>query len=181
MSTMTDQKVDVNVNVMEKSITYISNSLFQLFLRITNGRNLPPDYITSNRDILEKGFFTWCSEQSLKSVHLEIISPDSARAVERWDIALSYSSDPDSEVKKTPVSQIADVCKKLKGLPRGSQYRILVQTEPWASRVNGWSETSFKPFKEKSMKNFSGFGYGHIHGKLYYREGSWNSEEKYIE
>ena len=124
MSTMTDQKVDVRVDVFTKSVTYIVNCIFQVFLRISNLRDLPAKYIITNRSIIENGLFCWNSERSLKSGHLEIISPDGSRVLERWDISLSYSDSPNEEVKKPPVDQIADFCKNLKKLPKLKRKKV---------------------------------------------------------
>ena len=173
MSTMTEQKVNVSVNLMEKSVTYMSNTLFQIKFKIAQGRGLSPDYLVQNREILENGFFAWLSEQTLLSVHFEVIAPDGSKALERWDLSFDYRADPDETVEKPPVQQIEEACRKLRSLPPGTNYRILVETKPEASEVQGWHETEFLPFAEKSNQEFSNWGYGHIFGKLWYREGTW--------
>jgi len=173
MGAITKQRVQVSVNVMTKSVTYMANTLFQLAFRIAKERGLSPDYITANRDMLERAFFTWLAEQSLQSLHVEIVSPDGSRALERWDVSFDYSADPDPEVRKPPVEELARVCKKLRSLPRGTYYRILVQTKPGASKVAGWQQTAFKPFTATREQALSGWGYGHVGAKLWYREGTW--------
>ena len=59
MSTIVRQSTDVVVNITEKTITYIVNTMFQMFLRISCERKLGPAYITRNREIIENGLFVW--------------------------------------------------------------------------------------------------------------------------
>lgn len=176
MGALLKQKVDVSVNVMQKSVTFMVNTLFNLMFRITNARGLRPDYITANREIIENGFFIWLSEQTLESLHLEIISPDSSRALERWDVSFDYSAEPDPEVRKLPVEEIAAIRNRLRSLPRGTYYRIVVHTKPEASKVEGWHPTMMKPFAMAREEAFPEWGYGHIGGKLFYREGKWDGK-----
>jgi len=173
MGAITKQRVEVSVNVMERSVTYMANTLFQLAFKIARERGLPPDYITANRDILERGFFTWLAEQTLQSLHFEIVSPDSRKALERWDVSFDYSADPDPDVRKPPIEELASVCKKLRSLPHGTYYRILVTTKPGASKVEGWYDTSFMPFTASRKEALPGWGYGNIGANLWYREGTW--------
>lgn len=173
MSTITKQRVEVAVNVMQKSVTYMANTLFQTVFRIARGRGLSPDYVTANRDVIERGFFTWLGEQTLESLHVEIIAQDGSKALERWDVTFDYSADPDQDVRKAPVEEVEGICQKLRALPQGTYYRLLVGTKPGASKVAGWQETTFKPFAATREEAFSGWGYGHIGAKLFYREGTW--------
>jgi hypothetical protein len=173
MATVTKQRVEVSVNVMEKSVTYMANTVFQLGYRIAKGRGLSPEYITRSRDILERGFFTWLAEQTLLSLHFEIISPEGAKALERWDVSFAYSASPNLEVRKPPVDEVERVCAKLRSLPPGTYYRVLVTTKPGASKVEGWNDASFLPFTQAKEQDLSGWGYGHIGAKLMYREGTW--------
>jgi len=173
MATITKQRVGVTVNVMEKSVTYMSNSLFQLGFKITKERGLSPDYLVDNRDILERGFFTWLSEQSLLSLHVEIISPDGKKALERWDLKFDYSAEPDMRVQKPPVEEVKEVSRRLRTLPEGVTYRIVVETKPDASDIEGWYETDFFPFSQTNESSLPGWGFGNIFGKLLIREGSW--------
>lgn len=173
MGNITGQQVEVSVNVMEKSVTYMANMLFQLAFKIAKERGLSPDYIVQRRDKLERGFFVWFAEQTLAELHIEVLAPDGLKALERWDMTFEYSSNPDMEVRKPPVEELADICKELRSLPPGAHYRIVVRLKPDASDVEGWHETEFKPFTAASEKAFSKWGYGNIGGKLMYRGGIW--------
>ena len=173
MRTMTKQKVEMKVNVFQKSVTYQVTTLFQVMFRITKARGLASSYITNNRDVLERGFFTWFSERMLETLYFEIVTEDGSKALERWEVNFDYSDNPDPEVRKPPIEQLESFCKKLRTLPRGTYYRILVQTKPGASEVEGWYPTSFKPFSQSNEKSFSGYGFGNIGAKLWYREGKW--------
>lgn len=173
MGTMTKQKVRVSVNVMTKSVNYVVNTIFLLAFRITKWRGLPPHYLASNRDIIERGLFTWLAEQTLEQLHIEVISPDSSRALERWDMAFIYSADPDPEVGQPAMGDVESLCRKLRALPPGTQYRLLVQTKPGASDVEGWRESQFLPFTAAREQDLTQWGYGNIQGRLMYREGTW--------
>ncbi|OVE78513.1 hypothetical protein BVY01_05240 [bacterium I07] len=173
MATTNKQKVEVGVNMMEKSITFMANTLFQMAFKIANARRLSPDYLVQNRELLESGFFTWFAEGMLESLHFEVLSPDGKKALERWDIYFSYSANPDPSVKKPPIGEIEEVAARLKALPPGTSYRIVIQTKPGASNVQGWQQTDFLSFDQKSEHAFSGWGYGHVDGTLFYREGTW--------
>jgi hypothetical protein len=177
MGTLVKEKVGVSVNVMEKSVTFMVNTLFNLMLRILNARGLRPDHIIGNREIIENGFFTWLAEETLERLHLEIIAPDGTKALERWDISFEYSAVPDLTVRKPPVEELAEIQKKLRSLPRGTCYRIVVHTKPGASPVKGWYPTTLKPFTAKREETFARWGYGHIGGQLYYREGTWDGKD----
>jgi hypothetical protein len=173
MAVLTKQRVEVSVNVMEKSVTYMANTLFQMAFRVAKDRGLPAELIVRNRDSLERGFFTWLAEQSLLSLHFEIVAPDGSKALERWDVSFDYSADPDLEVRKPPVEEIGDVCRRLRALPPGTWYRLIVHTKPDASKVDGWTPTTFKPFTASREEALPGWGFGHIGGKAFCREGTW--------
>ena len=96
MSTNVRQSTDVIVNVAERSVVYIANSLFQMFFRIAAERRLSPSYITEDREIIESGLFSWLGERSLQRAYLEVFLPG-----ERSALSAGISSSP------TPTSPVA--------------------------------------------------------------------------
>jgi len=68
MGTMVREKIDVGVNIVQRSITYMVNTTFQVLLEIIKRRNLRPDLLIRNRKVIEDGLFTWLAEQSLLSI-----------------------------------------------------------------------------------------------------------------
>jgi len=173
MATITQQQVRVSMNVLTMSVNYMVNTVMQLMLRIIKERGLSPKELIRDRDLLEDGLSTWLREQTLESLHVEVVSRRGEKALEIWTTVLEYRAEPDLQVRKPPVDQLATLCKKLRSLPSGTRYRILVSLRPGATEVPGWVDAEFRPFTQAREETLSGWGYGHIGGKLVYREGVW--------
>lgn len=171
MSTAVSQDVTVGVviDTFTKSVNFQVNMLMQLGLHLVKERGLSPRYIISQRATLEAGMFTWLTEQSLLGFSYEIYDPTNHVALERFDIDFVYSNEPDSSVRPLNRQKISDVCRKLTALPPGTEYRVIVQTAPGATDVEGWEPTEYLPLGESVDIEIGEHGYGNIGAKLIYR------------
>jgi len=163
--------IGVGANVMEKSVTYVCNTVIQLFFRILHKRGLDAGFLSSSLEVLENGLRTWLGEQKLKEMHLEVSLPHSSDALEDWKAIFEYYAEPDENVRKPPVEEVERICQELRALPAGAIYRIVAVTEPDASDVPGWIASSLKPLRDATERPFSGWGYGHVGAKFFYHGG----------
>ena len=171
MGTLVSERVDVSVNVMERSVTATSNWVFQLLLRIASLRGLPADYLLDKRQIVETGLFAWLAEQTLEGFSVEIWNPDSDEAIERFDFEFNYRAEADTKVRNPNMAKLEEFCHTLRGLPSNAQYRILVSTAPGATQVEGWYPGEFKPLHVDHEEQLSDHGFGFVGTKLVYRGG----------
>ena len=176
MSTIVRQSTDVVVNITEKTITYIVNTMFQMFLRISCERKLGPAYITRNREIIENGLFVWLGEQTLQWAYLEVFLEGENEAIERWDFQFTYAHTIEKVVRQPPVNEIGQLCAKLKTLPARARYRVVVYTAPGASKVPGWEPTELRTLNESASESVQGWSYGNIEVGLTYKGGRPNSQ-----
>lgn len=165
------QTTDVAVNVTERSVTYIANTVFQMLFRIANGRGLSPRYITENREVIENGLFTWLAEQSLQRACLEVYLPRARHALEQWEFEFSYVSDSVAGAEQPPIAELAELCARLKALPRRARYRVVVQTAPGATEVPGWEPTNLRSVGGSQSHELQAWGYGNIFAKVTFRGG----------
>lgn len=173
MTTRTRQRSKAVVNTFNKSVNYTVSCVFQELFETTKARGLKPDKIVNDRKVIENALFTWTSEKSLREIHLEVFIPGSDKALERWETIIEYSSDPKEEVEEVPVQKIRELCKKLKKLPGGADYRIVVCLAENASDIEGWASTNLRDMDEDFTSDVDGFGYGNIFSKIRYRKGKW--------
>jgi hypothetical protein len=76
------------------------------------------------------------------------------------------------EVKRAPTEELKRFSETLKSLPPGSIYRIMVSLTPDAKQLEGWTKITPKNINPTATKDFGGFGYGNIAGKLLYTGGT---------
>jgi hypothetical protein len=172
MSSVTRQATDVVVNIAERSVVFITNTMFQMLLRITSERNLGPRYITDHREDLENGLFVWLAEQSLRSAYLEIFIEGEDRALERWDFQFTYKLNADTATKHPPVGELSKLCSKLESLPAEARYLVVVITAQDASKVPGWGPTKLRVLNESSSESLEAWEYGNISVGVTYRGGT---------
>lgn len=171
MSTVAKQATEIAVNTVQKSVTYIANTMFQVFIRITSERHLGPGYITQNREIIENGLFVWLAEQTLEWACLEVFCPGIDQALERWDFQFSYVHTVQTELDRPPINGMTELCQKLRSLPTHAKYRIVVTTARGATEVPGWSPTKLRDLDESESQELEAWGYGNVSVKLTYKGG----------
>jgi len=165
--------VGVGVNIVEKSVTYVSNTVIQLLFRIAHKRGLDPSYIQGNLDVIEKGLRTWLSEQKLRALLLQVFVADKDDALENWETMFEYYADPKEEVRKPPVQEIEKACEGLAKLPPGATYRIFASLDPDATEVDGWVPGTPKSLVAALEKVFEDWGFGQVGAKVRYQGGNW--------
>jgi hypothetical protein len=169
MGTLVSEKVEIAVNVMQRSVNATANWLFQMAFKIANLRRLSPDYLIQKREIIESGLFVWLAEQKLEGLSIEIFDPNRNDAQERFDFHFEYHSSPDPTVREPNIARLEEFCRRLEALPPGMEYRVVVAVGPNASEVPGWYDYQFRPLLAARNEQLSDYGYGHIETHLIYR------------
>jgi hypothetical protein len=133
-----------------------------------------------NHEIIERGFRTWLTEEKLQKVHFELYDPDSDHAYEVGVVSLEYIADPREEVVKPPIDELEKLFQKLRKLPPGAKFRVVVTTAPGASEVEGWYPTTLRPLLGgvKEDIEVGSHGFGHVSGKTRYLIGNWDGQER---
>jgi hypothetical protein len=175
--------VKVVVDLLQKEITYTVNILLQMAYRIESGRGLSGEgYMSRTHEIIERGFRTWVTEQKLQSVHFEIYDPQSDKAYEVGNVYLTYIADPVEQVVKPPIEQLESLFTKLKKLPPGAQFRVVVHNAPGYSEVPGWYLTTLKDLMggvaEEIEVGDEKHGFGRMWGKVVYTIGNWGGKQQ---
>ena len=172
MATVVKDRVQVDTNIFTKSMNMVVNSVMEVLIEITYQRRLDPSFLLAVRKMLEDAFYIWLHERTLQALLLEISLPESANALEAWELAFSYQDDPDSEVKRAPTEELKRFAETLKSLPPGSDYRIMVFLAPEAKKLEGWVQATRKNINPTTEKRFDKFGYGNLAGELRYTSGT---------
>jgi hypothetical protein len=167
--------IEVDANILTKSVTMMVNSTMEIALEVVYGRNLDPSYLISRSNFLEESFWVWFQEETLEVVRLEIFPPEnpSTDAYERWDFPINYSDDPNPEVRRAPADDLKRFCESLNSLPPGATYRFVVGTAEGAKEIPGWTPTTLRALHPTNEMDFDETGYGYISGKVFYMGGTW--------
>ena len=172
MTVLVRDSVQVDTNIFTQSKNMVVNSVMETLIEITYQRKLDPASLLSVRKILEDALYIWLHERTLKGLLLEISLPESANALEDWELVFSYQDDPDTQVERAPTEELKRFGQTLKSLPPGSDYRILVSLAPGAKMLDGWGIATRKNINPTVEKHFDKFGYGELAGELRYTGGT---------
>lgn len=181
---MNTTMIKLEVNILQKSIVYMTNTLLQLGYRIEHGRGVAGGYMARYHEVIERGFRTWLTEEKLQVVHFEVFDRRSDKAYEVGQVSLEYTADPNEEdlvVKKPPIEQLETLFKRLRQLPPGAQFRVVATTAPGASEVVGWYPTTLRPLLggvKEDIDIGEGHGYGNVRGKTRYLIGNWDGQDR---
>jgi len=171
MAVLVRDNVQVETNIFTKSMNMVVNSVMEMLLEITFLRKLDPASLLAIRRRLEDALYIWLHERTLQGLLLEISLPESANALENWEVVFAYNDDPDSSVKRAPTEELKRFGEALKPLPPGTSYRVLAMVSPGAKRVPDWEPATLKNINPTIEKDFGNFGYGNIHGQMLFRSG----------
>ncbi|MBI2858128.1 MAG: hypothetical protein HYX90_03520 [Chloroflexi bacterium] len=172
---MSEVTVKVGVNLLEKSVTFMANTLLQMGYRIEHSRGLKPGYMSANHQVIEAGLRTWLAEQKLLSLHFQILDPQADAALEEWETVIEYTANPREELRKPPVEQLEGLTARLRSLPSSARFRLFVRLAPDASEVPGWVPGGLSPLQGSVSEDteVGEHGFGHVWGKTRYRSGTW--------
>jgi hypothetical protein len=173
MAVVVKDSVQIATNILIQSIHMVVNSVMEVFIETIYQRRLDPASLLAMRKLLEDGLYIWLHERTLLAVLLEVSLPESANALEQWEVVFAYSDDPTSEVKRAPTEELKRFSQTLKALPQGSAYRILVSLAPNAKSVPGWIPATRKNINPIVEQHFGNFGYGNLEGQMRYTSGTW--------
>lgn len=162
----------VEVNLITTSATAVTNMIFRVLLDIARERGLSSNYLADRREVIEKGLFTWLSEEAMKFLRFEVSFPDSNKALEVFELNFEYIANGNRELQKPDIQRLHEFCAALDALPQGAQYVIKVQNESWASQVEGWVPSTFKEV-DGGRRELTEFVYGSIAASVSYRRGNW--------
>ncbi|HXE74702.1 MAG TPA: hypothetical protein VNN18_03555 [Candidatus Xenobia bacterium] len=169
MATLVKEKVSVDVDILQRSVTYTVNTVFQTMFKVVGGRGLPSDYLIERRKVIEDGLFTWLTEQALFSLHVEVFKRGENKCIERWDFEFVYRAEPDEKVGRPPLEELEQFMSKLKSLPAGAQYGLLANLKAGYTEVPGWSPRELMELEATDEQRLNAWGYGNIGTTLIYR------------
>jgi hypothetical protein len=146
---------EIGVKIWTTAIIYVANEVMRVFFTILDQRGLSNSKLNSQKGVITNGLFTWITTRHLKAAFLEIYHPnDLNKAIERWDLGFVYEEPRENDSKfyedktsnqfKTYIEKISEVTAKLDSLPKGTEYRVVVNLEPGAPVVEGWQPTTLK-------------------------------------
>jgi len=171
------------MNVLEKSVTFLTNEILKMCYRIEFGRvgtGYTP-YTTSLHEVIERGIRTWLAEQKLLAVRFELFDPHRDQAYEVCLVDLTYTTEAkeDAVAVKAPIEQLEELFTKLEKLPPGAQFRIMAHNAKGYSKVEGWEPSTPKKLiggVKEEHKVGEAFGYGQIDGSTTYVISNWQKE-----
>jgi len=157
----------VGVKTWAMAINYVANEVFRVWLIILQQRGLANEHLLSQREVLNKGVFTWLLTRHLKRAILEVYQEGSSEAAERWDMIFTYA-DPNEEVRseeevdsiwETYLDEITPFMTRLSALPPGSVYRVVVDLHDEVAgqpppEVEGWSSTTLRNANDLQKHDF---------------------------
>lgn len=152
-------QTSIGVKVWTQSTIYVANEIQRALIEIPSMRGLDTGYMTSNLQIISKGLQTWICTRDLKRVHLEIFHPTTDKAVETWQMGLSYETSGTGKTNefRTDMDKLKDFASKLGKLKAGCCYRVVVDLEDGAPHVEGWAPTTLRDISHLIKKNFGAF------------------------
>lgn len=169
MATLVKERVSIDVDILQRSVTYTVNTVFQMIFKAISGRKLPADYLIRNRKVIEDGLFTWLTEQTLTSLHIQVFKAGGETCIERWDFEFDYRAEPEQEVVRPPAEDLEDFLRRLKSLPSGTEYNVLANLKQGSTEVPGWSPSDFMDLQTANENRFKVWGYGSIGTTLVYK------------
>ncbi len=134
-------RTTVRVDTYTQSVTYVVGGLLDLFRTFVDELGLTPDYFADVLGALEAGLHTWIEGRYLRTVYLEVYSPNGS-LVTRIDIDIDYKSSTSAHHSFYLDMFLAELmAKKVGRVSRSCKYRVLVTAAPGAPSVPGWSST----------------------------------------
>jgi hypothetical protein len=135
--------------------------------------------MTRHHEFYERGLRIWLTEEKLLSVHFEIFDPITDEAYEVCTVILDYTTDLE-QVAKPAIDELEAMLAKLRDLPPGAKFRLVVMRAPGFTPVEGWALTRLKSLKGGAGQTMrigdQKFGYGPISGELVYTVSNWHEQ-----
>jgi hypothetical protein len=124
-----------------RTAVYLTDAIMGTFETILARFGLSPMYLKMHWSNIEDGLVTWITEGSLKSVQLECGDPDNPHAV--FQVPLDYTTTGDGDIAfVTSQARITRAMAKFSTIPRGVDYRIVVEHHGSHTPVDGWTSTT---------------------------------------
>ena len=134
----------VVVNTYAHSVTYVADNILRSMKDIIRLSGLDPtnlvDSWSSNMNALQ----TWLESRHLEVVVLEVFDPKNNKLVGRWDIDVVYTAGSGDGTFWTDTEQIKYHVRKAGLMPSDAKYRLLLQTKPGRSDVDGWGPATYR-------------------------------------
>jgi hypothetical protein len=136
----------VSVNSTVYSATHVATSMLRGLKRIVAGCDLDTSKLVGQWSVLEDGIATWVSTCELRELVLEVW--DRARPsvlIGRFDFTIDYTyyGDGDGDLWLDP-DTVKWAIRKNGSYASGCDYRIVADTSPFATVVDGWNETTLR-------------------------------------
>lgn len=142
MTTSTATKTQAQVATWTHTATHLSDAIMGSLSTILATLQLDLTKLTGSWSLYQNGIRVWLAEESLEAVVLECTGPDNVlRAV--FEFPAKYSTDVAGDAKFVhDHATLAAYMAKLKQLPSGCSYRILITYRRTPTALAGWSNTS---------------------------------------
>lgn len=142
MTTSTATKTHAQVATWTHTATHLADAIMGSLSTILGTLQLDLTKLTDSWALYQNGISVWLAEESLEAVVLECTGPDKVlRAA--FEFPAKYSTDVAADAKFVhDHATLAGYAAKLKRLPAGCSYRILVTYRRTPKELPGWSSTS---------------------------------------
>lgn len=142
MTTSTATKTHAQVATWVHTATHLANAIMGSMSTILATLQLDLTKFMVDWKLYENGISVWLAEESLDAVVLECTGPDKVlRAV--FEFPAKYSTDVAADAQFVhDHATLAGYAAKLKRLPAGCSYRILITYRRTPKDLPGWSSTS---------------------------------------
>jgi hypothetical protein len=135
-----------SVNVAARSYTHTANALIHLASAIATSRGLDLQYLQEKLDVISSGLRTWLVGHNLEFMRVEVWDPRTGKAAEVYEFRLSYLpvGGDAAETFEIQAERLEAELARLRKLPPGLLWRIIVSTKPGSPGVPGWSAEKFR-------------------------------------
>ena len=156
---VSEVRTSIGVKVWAMSTIYVANEVLRAWFEIANLRGLDNDYLSSNLETISRGLQTWLTTRHLRRAVLEVYDPQTDMAVERWDMVFDYDSSGTGGPQsfRTEMDKLREFASRLRSLPPGCRYRVVVQLDEGALPVRGWVPTTLRSVDHLRSHNLGGF------------------------
>lgn len=143
MIVTTSVHTGVGVRVWARSTTWVANELARVLQDVAHRRGLPLDYMHRHMEDFLGAFRCWIAGRHLHGATLEICDGN-GKLVERYDLDLAYQppAGGGEERFETQLGRLHALLAARRQLPAGCRYRVVVDLEPGAPELPGWSATA---------------------------------------
>jgi hypothetical protein len=157
MSTVSVMRASTSTRT--RTAVHLTDAITGGFAFIISHLDLSTAYLSGNWDAIELGLMTWIKEGSLAEVYLEFGDANNPLAVFEVPIEYYFTGDAKEEYVANRV-RLARLAAKIREVPRGTAYRVVVSHNGEHTDVSGWSPTNLADRSGLATQNLGTLGSG---------------------